>query len=213
MGRNDAFSFTQLQGGDQFEGVLGLLLQSGIDIDTVPKDRKAITSYARARDRLGRFASGVGGSGGQFFQFRVGRSTDTMNIFVPNLLTRAFWWISDKIRPTGLVNRAQVMTATVAPALARAIVDKDININVQSMVVNAVFSAPLTGTITDTSIPVLPLLASADIVQLGKRVFADKMTATVLLKDPGIFTFALEEVILKIENKEAILYLRGDKIR
>ena len=42
---------------------------------------------------------------------------------------------------------------------------------------------------------------------------ADKMTATVLLKDPGIFTFALEEVILKIENKEAILYLRGDKIR
>ena len=211
--RNDAFSFTQLQGGDQFEGVLGLLLQSGIDIDTVPKDRKAITSYARARDRLGRFASGVGGSGGQFFQFRVGRSTDTMNIFVPNLLTRAFWWISDKIRPTGLVNRAQVMTATVAPALARAIVDKDININVQSMVVNAVFSAPLTGTITDTSIPVLPLLASADIVQLGKRVFADKMTATVLLKDPGIFTFALEEVILKIENKEAILYLRGDKIR
>lgn len=211
--RNDKFAFSQLRGNETFTGVLGLIDDESNNIRTVPKDRKLVFSASRARDQLGRFASGAGGSGSLFFQIVSGRSTQTMNVYVPNLLTRAFWWISDKIRPTGLVNRAQVMTATVAPALAKAIVDKDVSINVQSMLVNAIFSTPLTGTITDTSIPVLPLLASAEIVQLGKRVFADPFTASAQAIDPGTFTFALEEVILKIENKEIFLYLRGDKIR
>jgi hypothetical protein len=211
--RNDKFAFSQIRSNDSFSGVLGFLDDDNNNVNLVPKDRKSVFATSRARDALGRFASGAGGAGSLFFQIVSGRNSDTFNIYVPNLLTRAFWWISDKVRPTGLVNRVQAMTATVAPALGKAVVDKDITINVQSMLVNAVFSAPLTGTITSTSIPVLPLLASADIVQLGKRIFADKMTATAVLNNPGIFTFALEEVILKIEDKEAILYLRGDKIK
>jgi len=211
--RNDSYTFSQIIGGETLSGVLGFFDGESNNIQSVAKDRKTLFASARARDALGRFASGSGGSGGLFFQITSGRQTDIMNVYVPNLLTRALWWLSDKVRPTGLVNRAQAMTASVAPRLAVAIVDKDASIAAQSMISVALFSSPVTGTLSSVSIPTLPMYASADIVALGKRVFADSMTSAGILVEPGLFTFALEEIVLKIENVEPVLYIRGDKIR
>lgn len=214
--RNDNFAFTQVDRQQDFSGVLGLLFESSIELDKVPTSRKALASFSRRRDQLGRFASGTGGSGALFFQMKTGRITQIMNVFVPNLFTRAFWWLSERERPTGLVQRPEKATATVTMPNALAIVDKQININAPVMLANASAPGNVTGTITiissSISITTLPLTATATIVELGKRIFASPMTVTALAVQPGIFTYSLEEIILTIADTEAIVYIRGDKV-
>lgn len=214
--RNDNFAFTQVDRQQDFGGVLGLLFESSIELERVPTSRKALQSFTRRRDQLGRFASGSGGNGSLFFQLKQGRTTQIMNIFVPTLLTRGFWWLSERERPTGLVQRPEKATASATMPNALAVVDKETNIKAEVMLANATSPSNVTGTITiissSISIVTLPLIASATIVQLGERVFADPMNATALIIEPGLFTYSLEEVILTIANTEAIVYVRGDKI-
>lgn len=214
--RNDNFAFTQIDRGQDYSGVLGLLFENSIKFERVPSSRKALQSFTRRRDQLGRFASGSGGNGQLFFQFKIGRLTETMNVYVPNLFSRAFWWLSERERPTGLVQRPQGASASAFMPEAVAIVDKEINENALPMIASANIGQNISGTveITDKSVTIttLPLTANADIVELGKRIFADSMNATTLAVDPGIFTYALEEVVLTIANTEAVVYLRGDKI-
>lgn len=214
--RNDKFAFTQIDRGQDYSGVLGILFESSIDLERVPTSRKALTSFSRRRDQLGRFASGAGGNGQLFFQIKSGRTTETMNIFVPNLFTRAFWWLSDRLRPTGLVQRPQAAAASATMPSATPVVDKIINVNAPAMIANAIIPANITGTSNPTTLSVslttLPLTANALMVTFGKTIKPDVFIATGLTADPGIFTYSLEEVILTIANTEAILYVRGDKI-
>jgi len=214
--RNDNFAFTQIDRGQDYSGVLGLLFENSIELEKVPSSRKALQSFTRRRDQLGRFASGSGGNGSLFFQLKTGRITQTMNVYVPSLFTRAFWWLSERERPTGLVQRPEKATASATMSNAVAVVDRIINVNALPMIAVANIGQNISGTITVTdksiTINTLPLTANATIVEIGKRVFANPMNATTLAVDPGIFTYALEEVVLTIANTEAVVYLRGDKI-
>jgi hypothetical protein len=214
--RNDNFAFTQVDRGQNLSGVLGLLFENSIEFERVPSSRKALQAFTRRRDQLGRFASGSGGNGSLFFQLKSGRTTDTMNVYVPGLITRGLWWLSQRERPTGLVNRPAVSTASATMPNALPVVDKIINVNAGAMIANAILPANVTGTSNPTqlgvSLTTLPLTASATIVELGKRVLAEPMTCTSLMEDPGIFTYSLEEVILTVHDTEAVVYLRRDKI-
>lgn len=214
--RNDNFAFTQVDRQQDFSGVLGLLFESSIELERVPTSRKALQSFTRRRDQLGRFASGSGGNGALFFQLKQGRITEIMNIFVPTLFTRAFWWLSDRLRPTGLVQRPQAATTSATMPSATPVVDKIINVNASAMIANAIIPANITGTSNPTtfsvSLTTLPLTASALMVTFGKTVKPDVFTAAALITESGIFTYSLEEVILTIADTEAVVYVRGDKI-
>jgi len=214
--RNDNFAFTQVDKQQDFGGTLGLLFESSVDLERVPTSRRALFSAARRRDQLGRFASGSGGNGALFFQLKTGRITETMNIFVPNLFTRAFWWLSERERPTGLIQRPEKATASATMPNATITVDKDNNYNVTAMIANASLQTNISGTVVPGSISVnnviIPLTANAFMPALGITSIADIFRATALMVDPGIFAYNLEEVILTIDNVEAIVYVRGDKI-
>ena len=147
---------------------------------------------------------------------KTGRVTETLNVFVPNLFTRAFWWLSERERPTGLVQRPEKATASATMPNAIVIVDKDNNYNVTSMIANASLQTNISGTVVPDSISVnnviIPLTATAFMPALGITSISDIFRATALMVDPGIFAYNLEEIILTIDNVEAIVYVRGDKI-
>jgi hypothetical protein len=211
---NGDYNFMQQLSSDAYVGILGFLFDDDQKIAKVSSTRKGLPSATRARDRLGRFASGTGvGSGGglPFAQFITGHGSPTMNVYVPSLLTRAFWWLSDRIRPTGLVYRSEAMTvnATMPNGLARP--DKAVSVNAAAMISNATIGNVLQSTLKSVSILVLPLTATATIVQLGKNILASPMIAVSSVLNHGVITFGEDPIILKIYNIEPILYIRGAK--
>lgn len=219
--RNDQFVRMQFLGQDGLAEQLGLFFGIGDDdnVDTVPQSRKLLLGTTRNRDKLGRFASGVGGNagGGLFFQISTGRVTDTANVYVPNLFTRGMLWLSDRIRYTGKVIYTEAMKAEARFQPTVSVVDKDTNVNANAMISNALLGSNISGTVTkeliSVIIPTLPLTATATMVTLGNNYFADEATATAILPEPGVFAYSIEEVILKLESYEPVLYIRGDKIR
>jgi hypothetical protein len=214
--RNDQFAFTQVDKGQNFAGVLGLLFESTVDLEIVPRSRKALKSFTRNRDALGRFATGSGGSGALFVKLVSGRTTDTINVYVPNLITRGLWWLSERERPTGLVNRPAAMTATIGMPAAIPVVDKIISINAAPMISNAILADNITGSITITTksitLPALPMTATAAVIPFGKNIIASVFSGSALVPEPSIFTYLLEEVILTVAHTDAIVYIKGDKI-
>ena len=214
--RNDKFTFTQVEKGQNFAGILGLLFESTVDLEIVPRSRKALKSFTRNRDSLGRFATGSGGSGALFVKLQSGRTTDTINVYVPNLITRGLWWLSERERPTGLVNRPAAMTATIGMPAAIPVVDKIISINAAPMISNARLADNITGSITITTksitLPALPMIATATVIPFGKNIIASVFSGSALVPEPSIFTYLLEEVILTVAHTDAIVYIKGDKI-
>jgi hypothetical protein len=134
-----------------------------------------------------------------------------MNVYVPSLLTRAFWWLSDRIRPTGLVYRSEAMTANSAMPNGLARPDKAISINAEAMISNANIGNVLQSTLKSVSNLSLPMIATARIVELGKNILALPMIAVSSDLTHGVVTFGEDPVILKIHNIEPVLYIRGAK--
>jgi hypothetical protein len=211
---NGDYNFSQQLSSDAYSGILGLLFDDDNRIERVSSTRKGLPSATRARDRLGRFASGSGvGSGGglPFAQFITGHGSPTMNVYVPNLLTRAFWWLSDRIRPTGLVYRSEAMTANSAMPNGLARPDKAISINAEAMISNANIGNVFQSTLKSVSNLSLPMIATARIVELGKNILALPMIAVSSDLTHGVVTFGEDPIILKIHNIEPVLYIRGAK--
>lgn len=214
---NGEFLFTSYEGGDPTGIRLGAFFGIGAErTNKIAKARRQLLGLERVRDSLGRFASGSGGNGTLFFQIKTARVADTANVYVPNLLTRGIMWLSDRITVSGKVNRVVAMTADARLQPSSAVVDKDVSINATSMLSNAILPTNITGTITkivaSVTLTTLPLTAIAFMPVLGKQILPEKATATARIPEPGIFTYSAEDVILKIENYEPILYIRGDKI-
>ena len=210
---NGMFSFMQMNGGDQFAGVMGLLFDETIDYRKVPSSRKGLPSAARARDALGRFASGSGGSGSLRFMLQYGRAESTMNIFVPNMITRGFWWLSTRTRLSGLVYRSEAMTATVTLKQGYSIVDKNASINAEAMLSNAIIKDILNSASRTVNYISTPFIASAYMTVEGKNILALKSTASAIMPEPSATTFGLEPIILRVEHVNPVLYIKGDKIK
>jgi hypothetical protein len=211
---NGMFAFMQMNGGDSFAGVLGLLFDNDIEYRKVPSTRKGLPSAARARDALGRFASGSGSSSGpQRYTLVYGRSESTMNVYVPTMITRGFWWLSTRTRLTGLVYRSEAMTATVTLKQGTAVVDKNASINSEPMVSNAIITNIASSTLRVINFIATPLTASAIMTVEGKNITASPFIASSLLPNANAVTFGLEPIILKLEHTDPVLYIRGDKIK
>jgi hypothetical protein len=211
---NGLFAFMQMNGGDSFAGVLGLLFDNDVEYRKVPSTRKGLPSAARARDSLGRFASGTGGGAGpQRFQLIYGRSQSTMNVYVPTMITRGFWWLSTRTRLTGLVYRSEAMTATVTLKQGYAVVDKDVSINSEAMVSNARITSVESSTYRVVNFISTPLTAIAIMTVEGKNITASPFIANSLLANANAVTFGIEPIILKLEHTDPVLYIRGDKIK
>ncbi|CAB4149487.1 Concanavalin A-like lectin/glucanases superfamily [uncultured Caudovirales phage] len=213
---NGMYTFLSISNGDMYSAMLGLLFDDKTEYGLMPATRKGLPSATRARDKLGRFASGSGGGSGgglPFAKLEYGRAIPSMNVYVPNMLTRGFWWLSDRIRYTGLVYRSEAMTATIKMPLALARPDKAAVINASSMIANANIGNIQGLALNSTNILVLPMTANGIMVVLGKNVFAPVYTVVADMMRPSVITFAAEPIILTVSTYQPTLYLRGDKIK
>jgi hypothetical protein len=175
----------------------------GIRSDIVTKTRKDGTSYsARVSTQT------------QWFTFKFSRLYPTMGIKVPNILTRGFWWLSNRESYDGLVERPLAATATASLPMPAIIGQKDRTVNAASMVSSATIVQSVGTGAASTNYAPLPMTALAVMNDYVTRYLATPMTASAVLRTNNrIFTTAVDEVVVYVYHTDPILYLREDVIK
>ena len=175
----------------------------GVRSSIVTKTRKSGTAYsARVSTQS------------QWFSFEYSYLYPRMGIKVPNILTRGFWWLSNRESYEGLVQRPLVATATALLPMPAVIAQKDLTVNVPSMVSSGRLVEPVGVVNADAIYAPLPMTATGVMNNYVTRYLATPMTASAALRtNTSIFTTAVDEVVVYVYHTDPILYLREDVIK
>ena len=150
----------------------------------------------------------------QWFSFAYAWKYPRMGIKVPNILTRGFWWLSNRESYNGTVERPLAATASavfVDPAVAG---QKDRSVNATSMIASATIVQAAGTSAAAINIAPLPFQATALINNYVTRYTATPMTASAVLRtNSRVFTTAVDEVVLYVMHIDPILYIREDVIK
>ena len=133
---------------------------------------------------------------------------------MPSMLTRGFWWLSNREAPEGTVIGALAMTASAVAGQAEAIPDRIITSAAAPMLANARITEADGHTPNSINNLSLPMEASARINDKVFRIDAAPMTVNALMPQLSrAFTSSVDEVILYIMHEDPILYLREEVIK
>jgi hypothetical protein len=169
----------------------------------VTKTRKSGTSYAAKVS-----------TSSQWFSFKYSYQYPRMGIKVPSILTRGFWWLSNRESYDGIIQRPVALTANAIFVNPAVIAQKDKSVNATSMVSSARIVQPAGTGATSTVFAPLPLTATAKMNDYVTRYLATPMTASAVLRTNNtIFTTNVDEVVVYIYHTDPILYLREDVIK
>ena len=147
----------------------------------------------------------------QFFKFAYSWKYSRLTLDVPSMLTRGWWWLSNREIPEGLINRVPATTASATMGQATVVVDKVITVNAAPMLTVANMSQPTNYTAGSARIAALPLQAYAMINQWVINQSALPMLATATFRpDNRAITSSIDEVILYVMHEDPILYVRED---
>ena len=154
------------------------------------------------------------GQGGIWFSSEYSWQYPRATFFVPSMITRGFWWISNRELPTGTVVGAPVMTASVTSGQAAARPDKIINISSNAMIANARIVDGSGYAPSGSTYPSLPMTANAI---MNDKVFkidaAPILVSANMPQNTRALTSSIDEVIVYIMHEDAILYLREEVIK
>ena len=175
----------------------------GTRSDIVTKTRKDGTAYsARVSTQS------------QWFTFKYSRLYPTMGIKLPNILTRGFWWLSNRESYDGLVERPLAATASAIFVDPVATGQKDRTVNATSMIASATVVQALGTSASAVNIAPLPMQATVLMNNYVTRHLAVPMTASAILRTNNrIFTTAVDEVVVYVYHTDPILYIREDVIK
>ena len=178
---------------------LGKGERSGI----VTKTRKSGTSYSAKVT-----------TSSQWFSFSYSYQYPRMGIKVPNILTRGFWWLSNRESYNGTINRPVVATANAVFVNPVVAAQRDNSITASSMVASARIVQSVGTNAASVNYAPLPMTASAAINGYVTRYVATPMIASAVLRTNNIiFTTAVDEVVVYVYHTDPILYLREDVIK
>jgi hypothetical protein len=150
----------------------------------------------------------------QWFALTYAYQFERAQFAAASMLTRGIRWLSDKIVDDGLVNRVQVMNATIAELpMPLVVADNDMTVYAQAMLSNATILTAEGYALQDVEVTTLPLFAEADFGAFVKNIYADVFNASSLMKDPRISGIEEDEVVVYIIHVDPILYLREDIIK
>lgn len=171
--------------------------------ETVVKTRKSGTSYTAKVT-----------TSAQWFTFAYAWRYPRLTIKVPTILTRGFWWLSNRESYNGTVERPLAATASavfVDPAVAG---QKDRSVNATSMIASATIVQAAGTSAAAINIAPLPFQATALMNNYVTRYTATPMTASAVLRtNSRVFTTAVDEVVLYVMHIDPILYIREDVIK
>jgi hypothetical protein len=178
---------------------LGKGVRSGI----VQKTRKSGTAYTAKVS-----------TSSQWFSFAYSYAYARMGIKVPNILTRGFWWLSNRESYDGTVERPLAATASAIFVDPVATGQKDRSVNATSMIASATVIQASGTSAAAVNIAPLPMQATALMSNYVTRYTATPMTAVAQLRTNNrIFTTAVDEVVVYVYHTDPILYLREDVIK
>ena len=176
---------------------------SGTRSEIVTKTRKSGTAY-----------SAKVSTQSQWFTFSYSYLLPRMGIKVPSILTRGFWWLSDRESYDGLVERPLAATANAVFVNPTVTAQKDRSVTATSMVSSATIVQAAGTSAAAINIAPLPMTALATINAYVTRYLATPMTASAILRTNNtIFTTAVDEVVVYVYHTDPILYLREDVIK
>ena len=152
--------------------------------------------------------------GSQWFSVSFSWLYPRMTLDVPSMLTRGFWWVSNKEEPEGTVVRVLAMTASATSGQAIAVPDKIISASAQAMVASGKITETFGYTPNSINNVSLPMQASALMNDKVFRVNAEPMRVTAAMTQLNrALTSSVDEVIVYIMHEDPILYLREEVIK
>lgn len=152
--------------------------------------------------------------GSQWFSVAFSWLYPRMTLDVPSMLTRGFWWVSNKEQPEGTVVRVLAMTASATSGQAIAVPDKIISASAQAMVASAKITETFGYTPNSINNVSLPMQASALMTDKVFKVDAEPMRVTAAMTQLNrALTSSVDEVIVYIMHEDPILYLREEVIK
>ncbi len=153
-------------------------------------------------------------AGSQWFTIDYSWQYPRITVHVPSMLTRGFWWVSNKETPDGTLVGVVSMNASATFASAQATPDKIIEVNAQAMIANARITETFGYTPNSINNLSLPMEASAKINDKVFRIDAAPMLVSALMpQNARVLTSSVDEVIVYIMYEDATLYLREEVIK
>ena len=152
--------------------------------------------------------------GSQWFSVAFSWRYPRVTLDVPSMLTRGFWWVSNKEKPEGTVVRVLAMTASATSGQANAVPDKIVTINAQAMLSSGRITEVFESTANSINNVSLPMEALGIMNDKVFRVNAEPMRVTAAMTQLNrALTSAVDEVIVYIMHEDPILYLREEVIK
>ena len=178
-------------------------LGKGVRSELVTKTRKSGTAYTAKVS-----------TSQQWFSFAYAWKYPRMGIKVPNILTRGFWWLSNRESYDGIVERPLATTASAIFVDPVVTGQKDRSVNATSMIASATIVQAVGTSAAAINIAPLPFQATALMNNYVTRYTATPMTASAVLRTNNrVFTTAVDEVVVYVYHTDPILYLREDVIK
>jgi hypothetical protein len=178
-------------------------LGTGARSSIVTKTRKSGTAYSAKVT-----------TEAQWFSFAYAWLYPRMGIKVPSILTRGFWWLSNRESYDGTVERPLAATTSavfVDPAVAG---QKDAVLDAPSMIASGTIVQSQGTSAEEINLAPLPMQATALINNYVTRYLASPMTASATLRiNNTVFTTAVDEVVVYVMHTDPILYIREDVIK
>jgi hypothetical protein len=178
-------------------------LGKGQRTETVIKTRKSGTAYTAKVT-----------TSAQWFTFAYAWRYPRLTIKVPTILTRGFWWLSNRESYDGAVQRPLVATASAIFVDPVATGQKDRSVNAPALIASATIVQSIGTSAASVNVAPLPFQATALMNNYVTRYTATPMTASAVLRtNSRVFTTAVDEVVVYIYHTDPILYLREDVIK
>jgi hypothetical protein len=186
------------------------------DSDTPGKGGIAKPKSQRVRkiNKNGGLSFTSANKGSQWFSVAFSWQYPRITLDVPSMLTRGFWWVSNKEEPEGTVVRVLAMTASATSGQAIAVPDKIISASAEAMVASARITETFGYTPNSINNVSLPMQASALMNDKVFRINAEPMRlAAAMTQLNRALTSSIDEVIVYIMHEDPILYLREEVIK
>jgi hypothetical protein len=170
---------------------------------------KAITSKGRKKG----VDTGTGGGTAPVFLVEWGFLNPVIDVRTLSMISRGLIWLSERANYSGIINRPLAVTAEATMVDPTVVADKDLTVNVQSMLASATINE-VKNNIPNRNIVSLPMTATALINGFTKPYFATPGTVTAYMPQNVIASsFDTDQIVLYVMHTDPILYVREDVIK
>jgi hypothetical protein len=147
-----------------------------------------------------------------FANLRSGTTFPLMGAYVPSMLTRGFWWLSDRIALSGKVIRPTALESSALMVMPVVTTDKISTFTATPMIANATIGEA--GAKNSRNNVVIPMEASALMNGIATNIKPTPFIASALFgNNYRIFTITADDVVVYIHHEDPILYVREDVIK